>query len=435
MSTVRFTERSPETIQPGSPRPLTEEARHRAAEILAAVRERGDEAVLSFARHFHELRDDRAIFSPDDCVAALERIPAETRSLFERCARRVATFAAAQRAALTETEIAIPGGTAGHRIIPVQRAGCYVPGGRYPLVSSLLMSVVTARAAGVEEVWVATPRPSDDMLAAAAIAGATGVIGVGGAHGVAALAFGFSGVGACDCIVGPGNSYVTAAKFLVSSQVRIDMLAGPSELLVIADESASPALVAADLLAQAEHDTEAVPILVATSRDLVAAVQGELDVQTGTLSSAATIAESLGNGFFTIVPSLAEAARIANTIAPEHLQLSIANPDHLVPLLTNYGGLFVGEGSAEVIGDYCAGPNHVLPTGGTGRFRCGLSVFDFLKVATWLRIASSADATGLYEDAVALAEIEGLPGHRGAAWRRVRDGHDEERATSGEGSD
>lgn len=419
MTTLRLPERSPEAIQPGSPHALTEEAHRRAAEIIAAVRERGDDAVLSFARQFNELRDGRAVFSPEDCAAALKRISPETRSLLERCSGRVATFATAQRAALTEAEIAIPGGAAGQRIIPLHRAGCYVPGGRYPLVSSLLMSVVTARAAGVEEVWVATPRPSDDMLAAAAIAGATGVIGVGGAHGIAALAFGFSGVGACDCIVGPGNSYVTAAKFLVSSQVRIDMLAGPSELLVIADESASPALVAADLLAQAEHDTEAVPILVATSRSVVVAVQEEIEVQTRALSSASTIAQSLGNGFFTIVPSLPEAARVANIIAPEHLQLSITNPEHLVPLLTNYGGLFIGEGSAEVIGDYCAGPNHVLPTGGTGRFRCGLSVFDFLKVATWLRIDSSAQAAGLYHDAVALAEIEGLPGHRDAARGRL----------------
>lgn len=419
MSTLRLRERTPETIQPASARPVTDEAHARAAEIVAAVRERGDEAVLEYARQFNELRDNLHRFSPEECHAARERITPKTRSVLDRCAGRVGAFASAQRGALTETAIAIPGGSAGHRIIPVRRAGCYVPGGRYPLVSSLLMSVVTARAAGVAEVWVATPRPTDDMLAAAAIAGASGVIGVGGAHGIAALAFGFSGVGPCDCIVGPGNSYVTAAKFLVSSQVRIDMLAGPSELLVIADDSASPVLVAADLLAQAEHDSEAVPILVSTSRDLVEAVQSEIEQQTAALSSATTIAEALGNGFFSIVSSLEEAARISNSVAPEHLQLSIAKADEIVPLLENYGGLFIGEGSAEVIGDYCAGPNHVLPTGGTGRFRCGLSVFDFLKVATWLRVDNSSEATELYDDAVSLAEVEGLPGHRQAAWRRL----------------
>jgi len=420
MSYQWLQERDSSTIVSSAPRAVSEMALARATEIIAAVREKGDTAVLHYAQQFGELRDGRHLFTAHDCKEALSRIGGETRALLERCAERVAMFASAQRDALSDVEQGIPGGAAGHRIIPLERAGCYVPGGRYPLVSSLLMSVVTARAAGVAEVWVATPRPSDEMLAAAAIAGATGVIGVGGAHGIAALAFGFAGVPAVDCIVGPGNSYVTAAKLIVSSQLRIDMLAGPSELLVIADETASPVLVAADLLAQAEHDVEAVPVLVTTSRAVADAVDREIGAQLAVLTSADTAKSALRNGFFTIVPTLEDAARIANSIAPEHLQLSCARAEHIASLLHNYGGLFIGEGSAEVLGDYCAGPNHVLPTGGTGRFRCGLSVLDFVKVATWLRIDSPAQAASLYEDAAALASLEGLPGHRRAAVERMK---------------
>jgi len=419
MSYQWLQERDAESIVRTATRAVSKVALARATEIVAAVREKGDSAVLEYAQQFDELRDGRHLFQASDCHEALTRIGAETRALLERCAERVASFAAAQRDALTDVEHGIPGGAAGHRIIPLERAGCYVPGGRYPLVSSLLMSVVTARAAGVAQIWVATPRPSDEMLAAAAIAGATGVIGVGGAHGIAALAFGFAGVPGVDCIVGPGNSYVTAAKLIVSSQLRIDMLAGPSELLVIADETASPMLVAADLLAQAEHDIEAVPVLITTTRAIADAVDREIGKQLTELSSAETSKASLRNGFVTVVPTLVDAARIANTIAPEHLQLSCAESTKVAPLFTNYGGLFIGEGSAEVLGDYCAGPNHVLPTGGTGRFRCGLSVLDFIKVATWLRIDSPAQAASLYADAAALATIEGLPGHKRAALERI----------------
>lgn len=419
MSQYLLFERAPESIQSSQPRPFSTEAQVRADRIVTAVRDRGDEAVLAFAREFGELREERALFSETECRQAIARIAPETVALLERSAARVRAFASAQRSALSEVEISIPGGAAGHRIVPLQRAGCYVPGGRYPLVSSLLMSVVTARVAGVEEIWVSTPRPSDEMLAAAAIAGATGVFSVGGAHGIAALALGFAGVAPCDCIVGPGNSYVTAAKFLVSAHVRIDMLAGPSELVVIADRSSSPALIAADLLAQAEHDPEAVPTLITLDRAIISAVSHELERQLADLSSAPTARVALQNGCVVVVPTIEEAARVSNVLAPEHLQLSLSHPERIVPMLKNYGGLFVGEGSAEVIGDYCAGPNHVLPTGGTGRSRCGLSVFDFIKVATWLRIDDRTQARNLYTDACWLAELEGLPGHRAAAEGRI----------------
>ncbi len=421
MSQYLLSERPSESIQSIQPRPFSPQARVRAEEIVAAVRDRGDDAVLSYAREFGELREGRPLFFRNDCLQAMTRIDPEIVDLLERSAARIRAFASAQRSAISNVDISIPGGAAGHRIIPLERAGCYVPGGRYPLVSSLLMSVVTARVAGVEEIWVATPRPSDEMLAAAAIAGATGVLSIGGAHGIAAFAHGFAGVAPCDCIVGPGNSYVTAAKFLVSAHVRIDMLAGPSELVVIADRSSSPELIAADLLAQAEHDPEAVPTLITLDRAIVSVVSNELERQLAGLSSAPTARAALQNGCVVVVPTVEEAARVSNVIAPEHLQLSLMHPERIVPLLKNYGGLFVGEGSAEVIGDYCAGPNHVLPTGGTGRSRCGLSVFDFIKVATWLRIDDRTQANDLYTDACSLAELEGLPGHRAAAEGRIND--------------
>jgi phosphoribosyl-ATP pyrophosphohydrolase/phosphoribosyl-AMP cyclohydrolase/histidinol dehydrogenase len=262
MKKIALSERLSKDVSLITHRPVSEEAFKRATQIVDDVRSSGDKAVISYGELFNELRNGQVVFSKAECEEVCKRINVDTLGLFTRCCERVRQFAAAQRGSIREVEIDIQGGSVGHRIIPVNRAGCYVPGGRYPLVSSLIMSVVTARAAGVKDVWVATPRPSDEMLAASFIAGADGVIGVGGAHAIAALAYGFKDLKGCDCIVGPGNSFVTAAKHIVSSVVKIDMLAGPSELLVIADDTASPSLVAADLLAQAEHDTEAVPILI-----------------------------------------------------------------------------------------------------------------------------------------------------------------------------
>jgi phosphoribosyl-ATP pyrophosphohydrolase/phosphoribosyl-AMP cyclohydrolase/histidinol dehydrogenase len=390
-----------------------------AAEIVAAVQSGGEPALRAFAEKFGDRQPGEAlVLGRGELTAALGRLSIADRELLERTAARVESFARAQRAALSDVTVPVPGGEAGHRVAPVERAGCYAPGGRFPLPSSVLMTAVTARAAGVAEVWVASPKPVDATLAAAAIAGADGLLAAGGAHAIAALAFGAGPVPACDVVVGPGNRWVTAAKRLVAGRVGIDMLAGPSELVVLADATADPSTVAADLLAQAEHDPDALPILVTADSGLAAEVDRALELQLEGLPTRATAEAALANGFTVVVPDLAQAVAVCDRLAPEHLQVLTADADGVARRLSQWGGLFVGESSAEVFGDYGVGPNHTLPTGGVARFKGGLSVFDFLRIRTWLRLEPGEAAAGVARDAAALARIEGLEAHARAAERR-----------------
>ncbi len=388
--------------------------------IVDDVRDGGADAVRRYAEQFGDIEGGQAlVVEQDELEAALAELGDEKRGVLERTARRIREFATAQRESLTDLEIPIPGGVAGHRVIPVESAGCYAPGGRFPLPSSVLMTAVTARAAGVKNVWVASPKPTVETLAAAAIAGVDGMLRVGGAQAIAAMAYGVGGAPPCDVICGPGNRWVTAAKQIVSSVTRIDMLAGPSELVVLADEAADAATVAADLLAQAEHDTDALPILVTTSKDLASRVDQELSLQLADLPTAETARAALENGFTVVVDDMDQAIEVCNRIAPEHLEVLTEDARDVADRLYNFGGLFVGENAAEVLGDYGAGPNHTLPTGGTARSQAGLSVFNFLKVATWMRIDDGSAAQELVEDAVALGRMEGLEAHaRSAAKRR-----------------
>ncbi len=391
-----------------------------AAEIVDEVRRGGEPAVRRYARTFGELEGDEPAVLPRPVLErALAEIDADDRRLLERTAERIAEFARAQLGCLRELEAPVDGGRAGHRVDAVEVAGCYAPGGRYPLPSSVLMTAVTARVAGVGKVWVASPRPVAATLAAAAVAGADGLLAVGGAHAIAALAHGVAGVDACDVVVGPGNRWVTAAKQLVAGRVGIDMLAGPSELVVLADGSADPAIVAADLLAQAEHDPDALPILVTISATVGDAVAGEVERQLEDLPTREVAETALGNGFRVVVSDLDEAVALCDLLAPEHLQVMTGEPEAVAGKLRHWGGLFIGSGSAEVLGDYGAGPNHTLPTGGVARFQGGLSVFDFLRVHTWLRIHDRAAARQTVEDSIRLARIEGLEAHARAAERRL----------------
>jgi phosphoribosyl-ATP pyrophosphohydrolase/phosphoribosyl-AMP cyclohydrolase/histidinol dehydrogenase len=284
------------------------------------------------------------------------------------------------------------------------------------------MTVATARAAGVPSVWVASPRPARATLAAAAIAGADGLVAVGGAQAIAALAFGVGDVPRCDLIAGPGNRWVTAAKRIVAGEVGVDMVAGPSELVVLADETADADTVAADLLAQAEHDPDAFPILVTNDRKLIEAVDEALAAKLVGLVTAATASASLQNGGAVLVPSLEVGVEVCNRLAPEHLEVMARDARSLCPRLTHFGALFVGGGAAEVFGDYGAGPNHVLPTGGAARFTGGLSVFNFLRVRTWIEITDLPSAQPLARDAIAFAGMEGLAAHAASAARRLVEG-------------
>jgi phosphoribosyl-ATP pyrophosphohydrolase/phosphoribosyl-AMP cyclohydrolase/histidinol dehydrogenase len=267
-------------------------------------------------------------------------------------------------------------------------------------------------------VWVASPRPTGATLAAAAIAGADGLLAIGGVQAIAALAAGLCGVSTCDMIVGPGNRWVTAAKLLVSDRVGIDMLAGPSELLVLADGTADAGLIAADLLAQAEHDEDAAPMLVTTEPTLPDCVEAELSARLEALPNPATARAALQNGFVVVVRDITEAIALCDHLAPEHLEIMTVDAAKISTRISNAGAVFIGPGSAEVFGDYGAGPNHVLPTGGTARSKAGLSVFTFLRARTWLITGSGVRSQRLREDTAALARMERLEAHAQAAEAR-----------------
>ncbi len=391
-----------------------------AARIVDDVRRRGEAAVREWAVRFAEVGEgDELLITRDGLENALTRVTVEDRRLLQRTADRISTFARAQRDCLSDLHTEIDGGSAGHRVDAVERAGCYAPGGRYPLPSSVLMTAVTARVAGVEEVWVASPRPTTTTLAAAAIAGADGVLAVGGAHAIAALAYGLGSMSGCEVVVGPGNRWVTAAKQLVAGRVGIDMLAGPSELVVLADDSADASVVAADLLAQAEHDPDALPVLVTTSKGLADEVAEAIEAQLEGLPTREVAEAALARGFRVVADNLRAAIDVCDRLAPEHLQVMTEDASEVAARLRHWGGLFIGTGSAEVLGDYGAGPNHTLPTGGVARYQGGLSVFDFLRIRTWMEVDDLAAARPVVEDAVRLARMEGLEAHARAAERRL----------------
>lgn len=393
-------------------------------EIVESVRSGGESRIRQFAQTFDNRSSSAPLFyRKSELLEAFEKLSTEEQGLFQAAGARIRSFAEAQRGSLADLDVAITGGRAGHRIIAVENAGCYVPGGRYPLPSSLLMTVISARVAGVHSVWVATPRPDPMIMAAAWIAGADGLLASGGAHGIAALAFGVGPVPPSDVIVGPGNRYVTAAKKVLAGEIRIDMLAGPTELIIIADDEADPRRLAADLLAQAEHDEDAFPVLISLSESLVTAVEVELAIQLNTLSTATTARISLRNGGSLLASNDREAAHFCDNLAPEHVQVCTKNPQATAVLLRHYGALFLGEQSTEVFGDYGAGPNHVLPTGRSARTTAGLSVFTFLRVQTWLALNDvSFELDKLAAESAWFARLEGLEAHARAVERRIDHG-------------
>lgn len=400
---------------------LPDEATSReAARIVADVRAGGERALREHARRLGDLGPgDRLVWDRASLEAARDALDPASRAVLERAAASIRRFADAQRESLREIRVPIPGGWAGHSVSAVASAGCYAPGGRFPLPSSVLMTAVTARAAGVSAVWVASPRPAPATLAAAAIAGADGLVGAGGAQAIAALAFGAGAVPRCDLIAGPGNRWVTAAKRLVSGEVGVDLVAGPSELVILAEGGADADLVAADLLAQAEHDPDAVPILVTPDAELADRVDAALASRLAVLSTRSTAEAALANGGVVLAASMDEAIEVCNRLAPEHLEVMTGAHHAVAARLTHYGALFLGAAAGEVLGDYGAGPNHVLPTGGAARFTGGLSVLTFLRVRTWIEIDDPAAAAPVLGDAAALARMEGLDGHAAAATARL----------------
>lgn len=392
-----------------------------ARTIVEEVRVGGEAALRAHAKRLGDLAAGAPlVIGREELAAAARSLPPADLELLQRTAGRIRAFAAAQRAAFTDIDVAVPGGRAGHTLSPVDRAGCYAPGGRYPLPSSVLMTALTARAAGVGEVWVASPRAARVTLAAAWVAEADAVLAVGGAHAIAAMAYGAGPVPRMDVIVGPGNRWVTAAKQLVAGQVGIDMLAGPSELVVLADATADPGRIAADLLGQAEHDPDARPILVTWDATLPARVDAALREQLATLPTREVAEAAVANGFAVVCAGAAEAITVCDRLAPEHLEVLTADAAEHARALRHYGGLFIGGASAEVFGDYGVGPNHVLPTGTAARFTGGLNVLHFLRVRTWLKMAGGEELAAVIDDAARLARLEGLEAHARSAEHRLR---------------
>lgn len=395
-------------------------------DIIAAVRLRGDAAVRELTERY-DRRPPRAGGSYEIPRAEWERardgLPPDVVRALERAAERIRRFHEPQ--VEEGYEMVADGVALALRVQPLARVGLYVPGGtaRYP--SSVLMNAIPARLAGVGEIVMVTPGASEATLAAAAIAGVDRVFEIGGAQAVAALAYGTATVPRVDKIVGPGNQWVAAAKRLVFGDVDIDAIAGPSEVMIIADGSARASYVAADLLAQAEHDVEARPILVTTSRELVDAVQGELARQLVGLPRAEIARAALQTrGAAVVVRDLEEAVGFANDYAPEHLELLVEDPAGLLGAVTNAGAVFLGAYTPEAAGDYMAGPNHVLPTAGAARFSSPLGVYDFRKRMSVLDY-SREGLVRQVADISRLARVEGLDAHaRSAAIRMPRDGDD-----------
>jgi len=391
--------------------------------ILAEVKQRGDSALLRLTQKYDDWNPTLKSIqvSSLEIRKALKGLKREERMALEFAARRIEDFHTLQ--VQKSWSFAEDDGTIlGQIILPMERVGIYVPGGKAAYPSSVLMNAIPARVAGVREIIMACPAPkgylNPAVLAAAHLAGVNAIFKVGGAQAVGAMAYGTRTVSKVDKIVGPGNIYVAAAKRMVFGEVSIDSIAGPSEILIISDGSGDPSFIAADLISQAEHDEQAAAILLCISGKFAEKVRLEVGKQLADLPRK-TIAESSLRKFGAIlrVKSLAEAARISNQLAPEHLELAVKNPWDLLPKIENAGAIFLGHISPEPIGDYVAGPNHVLPTGGTARFSSPLGVYDFLKRSSLICL-SPGGLKKLSPPAMHLARMENLEGHRRSVERR-----------------
>ena len=385
------------------------------ARILSDVRARGDAAVLAYAKRFDK--------SSARSMAELEikprtDVPAAQLDALGAAHARIRAFH--ERQAQDSWEYTEADGTRlGQRITPLERVGIYVPGGKAAYPSTVLMNAVPAKVAGVREIVMVSPNPNPLVLAAAALAGVDRVIGIGGAQAVAALAYGTNSIARVDKIVGPGNAYVAEAKRQVFGGVGIDMIAGPSEILVLSDGSAPADWLAMDLFSQAEHDEDAQALLLSPDRSHLDAVETAINRLLGDMPRKRVISASLkARGALIQTRDVEEACSLASRIAPEHLELCVAEPQRWLPKISNAGAIFLGAYSSEAIGDYCAGPNHVLPTSGSARFSSPLGVYDFQKRTSIIGV-SQAGAQALGKVAAVLADGEGLSAHARAAQMRI----------------
>jgi sulfopropanediol 3-dehydrogenase len=395
------------------------------SEIIAGVESEGDSAVRVYSQRFDDWAPERFTVDPDVVAAASARVPEVLRGHIDLAAEQIRRFAAAQREMFTDLEIdTLPGITLGHKHVPVGSVGAYVPGGRYPLIASALMTTIVAAEAGVERIVACAPPISKDgidpaMLYAMAIGGAQTVVCVGGAHGLAALAFGIEDVAPVDMIVGAGNAYVAEAKRQLFGRVGIDLLAGPTEILVIADASADPELIAADLVGQLEHGPTSVGWLVSTSRSVAECAQAAIERRIVDLPTRAVAAEAWETyGEVIVCDTDKEAVQVSDQLAAEHVEVHVSQPDWYLDRLRNYGSLFLGDQTSVPYGDKGIGTNHVLPTARAARYTGGLWVGKFLKTLTYQR-ADAYGSAAIAPTIVAISEAEQLPGHALSAQERL----------------
>ncbi len=391
------------------------------SEIVNYVKIHGDEAVRKYSRQFGDGELQNLELSAEEIDEAVLNTPDDIKNYMQKAVRNIKNFAEAQFSSLKNVEISMEETVLGHKIIPLQRVGAYVPGGNYPLPSSAIMSVIPARVAGVEEIIVCSPKIHQTTIAACKLAGADRIFRIGGAQAVAAMAYGTESVPCVDKITGPGNKYVTAAKKEIYGVCGIDFLAGPSEIMIIADETARAEFIAADMLAQTEHDPDARAYFVTTSEKLAEDVVCKVDEFLKELKTADIAGKSIAESFIILIENIDQAVEISNKKAPEHLEICYKNAGSDIDRYKNYGSLFIGNYSAEVFGDYCSGTNHVLPTNGVARYSGGLSVFDFVKIQTYQEISKNTAKKSLCQIASNFAAIEGLYAHKLSAELRAFD--------------
>ncbi len=383
-------------------------------DIINAVRKDGDNAVRKYAKKFGDGDLSAFKLTEDEIKEAIKQVDEKTIETIKFAVKNVKEFAKAQLSSLKELEVEVNGNILGHKIIPIESVGCYIPGGNYPLPSSAIMTVVPAKVAGVKRVVAMSPKIQPVTVAAAYYAGADEIYRIGGVQAIAAMAYGTESIQKVNKIVGPGNKFVTSAKKQVYGECGIDFLAGPSEVLIIADETAKPEFVAADILAQCEHDKDARAFLICFSKEFAQKVDEKAKEYLKNLQTREIAEQSYNKSFAVVVRYLDEAVALSNKKAPEHLELCLENAENLINKFNNYGSLFIGNYSAEVFGDYVSGTNHTLPTNQVAKYSGGLSVFDYIKIQTYQIIREkSIKETAL--NASYLAEKEGLFAHKLAA--------------------
>ncbi len=389
--------------------------------IIEEVKKHGDPALFRFRKLYDHIDSKDLAVGQKEIKAAVNRLGRREKEAFSFAIKRVSAFHKQEKKHIAPWKLRESSGISyGEFFTPVERVGLYVPGGSASYPSSVIMNAVPAMIAGVKDITVATPSTDYHVLAVAGMLGVTKILSMGGAHAIAALAYGTRSIDKVDKIVGPGNRYVTLAKKLVYGDVGIDMVAGPSEVVVVADGSVNPSFIAADLMAQAEHDEQAMSVLIAPDKAYIQKVDKQILAFIGSMKRKSTIGKSLKNYGFAVVANTAKKAMdIANLIAPEHLELAVKNPQGYLKLVRHAGAVFLGAYTPEVLGDYVAGPDHVLPTMGAARFSSGLGVYDFMKRTTLLEVQRNGFAR-LAPYAGEIGRVEGLDAHALAAHIRLK---------------